>query len=236
MPIVQSNTGLTFPTLLQLASRIRREVAKESLTSLVDDPINNCIVDSINDAVADIYNRTLWWWQKISTSLTMVAAQSEYAIPADFYRMASPIVIGGSPLREVEYEQWERYTYTPSPGISTGTPKFYMVDRALIKFYPTPDATSIALYPLVTLMYIKGPSARLTLALSSASAPNLPNEFIEAVVRFGMARLKIMLQEDDYGMDEKRYEALIATQIENNFKSVFPPRSRPRSWRSASFG
>lgn len=237
MPIVGANPALTVPTLLQLASRVRREVTKETLTSLNDDAINNVIVDSINDAVADIYNRAIWWWQKTSTTLTMIAGQAEYSLPTDFYRMASPIVVGATPLQEVEYEQWERYTYTPSIPTSTqGTPLVYMVDRSLIKFYPTPSTESIALYPLVTLMYIKGPTIRLALLTDSASAPNIPTEFVEAVVRFAMSRLKIFLQYDDFGIDEKRYEALISQQIDNNYKGVFLARTRPRSWNSANFG
>ena len=90
MPIVQTNTGLAFPNLLSLASRVRREVTKESLTSLVDDPVNNVIVDSINDAIADIYNRERWWWQKTAGTITPVAGTAAYSLPSDFYRMEAP--------------------------------------------------------------------------------------------------------------------------------------------------
>lgn len=235
--VVTTNpTGL--PNLLNLVSRVRREVTKESLTSLNNDAVNNVILDALNDAVEDIYFRAKWSWAKVAGNLTMVAAQSEYTFPADFYRMASEIEIGSIKLVEVDAEEWYRRTFTTGlTGVqtSTGQPILYMVDRALIKFWPTPSAEFILLAPTVRMLYYKRPAARLLLA-DAAKAFDLPVEFTEAVVRFAVGKLKIFRQFDDFQLDTARYEEIISRQLYSDQKSVHPARVRPRKWASANYG
>lgn len=238
MTVLATTTNPSFPTLLQLCSRVRREVTKESLTSLVDDPINNVIVDSINDAVEDIYYQDRWNWAKTTENLTWVASQNEYALPTRFYRMASEPEINNIQLEEVEIEEWARKTYTPSLTSSVtiqGQPLIYAIDRSLIKVWPTPSSSFIALVPTTPLVYYRRPGARLLLASDASNSPDLPTEFIEAVVAWAKSRLKIFLQYDDYQIDENRYRECVQRQVQNDYLSVHPSRVRPRNWKTARF-
>lgn len=236
MPTVETTSPTGMPTLLLLASRARREVTKETLATLNDDVVNNIIVDSINDAIEDIYFRAKWSWAKVTSSLTMVASQSEYTFPADFHRLATEIEIGSTKLPEVDAEEWARKTYVSGIGIVTpGQPTMYMVDRTFVKFFPTPSADFITTVPTVALVYYRRPAKRMVLA-DSASAPDIPVEFKEALVRFAMGRLKIFRQFDDFGLDLQRYEDIVQRQLNANTVSVHPPRIRPRNWASANYG
>jgi hypothetical protein len=225
------------PTLLSLVSRVRREVTKETLVTLNDDATNNLIVDNLNDAVDDIYFRAKWSWAKSLGNIVLVAGQSEYTLPANFHRMASEVEIGVVKLREVDAEEWTRYTYQSPSGISTsGQPVLYMVERGFIKFWPCPNADYIAQVPTVPLLFYRRPSTRLTLTNDSANAFDLPYEFVEAIVRYAIARLKIFRQFDDYKIDMDRYEEIVQRQLYADTISVHPSRVRPRNWASANYG
>lgn len=239
MPTVVTTNPSGMPSLLDLTSRVRREVTKESLTSLNSDAVNNVIVDALNDAVEDIYFRAKWSWAKVAGNLVMVTGQSEYTQPSDFYRMASEPEIGSIKLIEVDAEEWYRRTFTTGlTGVQTslGQPILYMVDRALIKFWPTPSSDFVALAPTIRLLYYRRPSARLVIASDSAKAFDLPVEFNEAIVRFAVGKLKIFRQFDDFQLDMARYEEIISRQLYSDQKSVHPARVRPRNWASANYG
>jgi len=238
MAVLATTSNPSFPTLLALVSRVRREVTKESLTTLNDDPVNNVIVDSINDAVEDIYYQDRWNWAKTTEALTFVANTSEYALPSRFYRMATEPEINNIQLKEVEPEEWARNTYTPSltaQATVSGQPQVYYIDRSLIKFWPTPSSSFVTLTPTVTLCYYQRPGSRLALATDGGNSPDLPTEFIEAVVAFAKSRLKIFLQYDDWQIDDARYRECVQRQVQNDYQSVHPNRMRPRNWKTARF-
>lgn len=238
MTTLAGNTVGVMPSLLSLASRIRREVTKESLTSLNDDPINNVIVDAVNDSVEDIYYRNRWNWAKVIWNLVWVAAQSEYALPGDFQRLSTEPVINNMMLKEVSPEEWWRNTYSPSWNSNSslqGQPSSYMVDRSTIKFWPIPSTSFVDANATSPILYYRHPSARLTLT-DGASSPDLPVEFTEAVVRYAVARLKIFLQWSDFALDMDRYEKIIQNRIQTDMISAHPVRMRPRNWKTANFG
>lgn len=239
MTTVQSNTALTTPSLLALTTRIRRAVTKETLSSLTDDPVNNTIVDAINDSVADIYYRNRWNWAKTLGNIQLQSATSEYPLPANFFRMATEPAVYNATLIEVSPEEWERNTYTPSWNSNAaiaGQPNIYMLDRALIKFWPTPSDSFIAAYPTIPIIYYRKPPARLVLATDSANSPDVPPEFIEILSAYGVFRLKLFLHYDDAPVEMDRYEKLLLNRIQTDLISVHPSRLRPRNFRSANFG
>lgn len=238
MPTVSTTTPLNFPTLLSLVTRVRREVTRETLASLTNDAINNVIVDSINDAVEDIYYKDRWNWKKSLYNVKLIASQSDYALPPDFYQIATEPTYNGIMMVEVEPEQWTRYTYDPqiTATLSSGSPVVYMVDRALFRVHPTPSSDTISIAPHIQLVYYRRPPSRLTITSDSSNPPDLPPEFIEAVISFAKWKLKIHLQFDDFELEEKRYMQVVQRQIENDYLSVHPVRVRPRNWSSANFG
>ncbi len=235
MPTVSSTGTLQFPTLFELTKRIRREVTRETLATLNDDPVNNVIVDSINDGVEDIYYKNRWNWKKLVFGIHLVAGQRDYALPPDFYQIATEPTYNGLLMTEVEPEQWNRYTYDPSV-IPQGGPLLYMVDRALFRVHPAPSSSAITVAPTIPLTYYRRPPARLTITSDSGHSPDLPPEFIEAIISFGKWKLKIHLQFDDFELDQRRYMETVQKQIENDYLSVHPVRVRPRKWTSANFG
>lgn len=235
MPTVSASGSLQFPTLFELTKRVRREVTRETLSTLNDDPINNVIVDSLNDGIEDIYYKNRWNWKKLQYNVPLVAAQQDYALPPDFYQMAVEATYNGLRLREVDPEEWTRYTFDPTL-TAQGGPAMYMVDRTLFRVFPAPSSGAITVCPTVGVTYYRRPPARLTITSDSSHAPDLPPEFIEALVAFGKWKLKIHLQYDDFQLDEKRYMETVQKQIENDYLSVHPVRLRPRRWTSANFG
>lgn len=239
MATVQSTRPTGLPSLFAMVRQVRREVTKETLTSLSDDPINNVIVDALNDAVNDIFNRYKWWWSKVQGFIKLSGGQTDYALPTDFMRMASEPEIGSRKLREVDAEEWTYYTGNSnlsSPNTVLGAPTTFMVDRGFIRFYPGPSSDFIASIPTIGVFYYQRPSPRLVLALDSAAAFNLPVQFQEALVRFAVAKLKILLHYDDFNIDMARFEFLVQQQIQNDTVSVHPSRFRPRNRYSANFG
>lgn len=237
MPTVINTNPTGMPTLLSLVSRVRREVTKETLATLTNDAVNNIIVDNLNDAVEDIYFRAKWSWAKVTGALTLVAAQSDYTLPADFHSMATEVEIGTTKLREVDAEDWTRYTYTNVTGVTaSGQPVLYMIDRTFIRFWPTPNSDFITTVPTISLLYYRRPSKRLTITNDSANAFDLPSEFQEAIARYAIGRLKIFRQFDDYKIDMDRYEEIVQRQLYADTISVHPSRVRPRNWASANYG
>ena len=239
MTIVQSNTALVTPTLTQLVSDIRRSVTKEAIVTLASDPVNDIIVKAINDAVADIYYRNRWNWARAQGNIILVSGQSQYPLPADFRCMAMEPVVNYVQIQEVPPEEWWRNTYTPSWNSNSalgGQPSKYMVDMALLQFWPMPSDSFIAANPSIPIIYYRLPPARLTIAADAANSPNVPPQFIELLECFGIGKLKVFLQYDDFAVDLKRYDDLLQNRIQIDMISAHPTRMRPRNWRSANFG
>lgn len=234
MPTVNLTPPLNFPSLLSLVTRVRREVTRETLVTLVDDAINNVIVDGINDAIESIYYMNRWNWKKSLYNFRLIAGQRDYALPADFYQMSQEPTYNGLKMREVDPEDWSRNVYDAA--LIQGGPMVYMVDRTFLRVHPVPSADAIAIAAFIPAVYYRTPPARLSISTDSSNPPDLPPEFIEAVVAFGKWGLKVHLQFDDYQIDEARYRELVQKQIDNDYISVHPVRVRPRNWTSANFG
>lgn len=239
MPTVNLNPPLNFPNLLQLTTRVRRECTRETLVTLTDDPINNVIVDAVNDATEDIYYKNRWNWKKSLYNFRLIQGQADYALPADFYQLATEPEYNGVKMLEVDPEDWFRHTYDPSvnpSNMTQGSPAIYMVDRTFIRLHPVPSETSVSTAPFIPAVYYRRPPPRLSIADDTSNPPDLPPEFIEAVVAFGKWKLKVHLQFDDFELDERRYREIVQKQIENDYISVHPVRMRPRKWNSVNFG
>jgi len=239
MTTVLKTTGYTTPTLLALVSRCRREVTKESLTTLNDDPINNVLVDAINDAVSDVYFKSRWNWRKQSWNILWTSAQTDYPLPADFDQLATEIVVNNVALKEISPEEWWRNTYAPSWNSffnDTATTEIYTVDRALLKVWPLPSDDFVTQTPISVAYYYRQPSSMLVLANDASNSPDVPADFTEALVRFAVARLKVFLQWTDFAIDQKRYEEIVTNRLQTDMLTAHPTRVRPRNWRTANFG
>lgn len=238
MTVVASNNFDATPTLLALASRIRRAVTKESLVTLTDDPVNNVIVDAINDAVNAIYYSNRWNWTRTAGSIIIAAGTTGYPLPGDFHRMATEPVINAVQLKEVSLEEWWRNTYTPSWNSNasvSGQPSIYMVDGSAITFWPAPSQSFVDSNPTIPIIYYRRPGRRLDLT-DGAVSPTVPPEFTEILASYGMAKLKEFLQYSDWQIDMQRHDALLLNRIQTENISVHPPRMRPRNWRTTNYG
>ena len=239
MTVVAAPSGLAVPSLFELVRRVRREVTKETLSTLNDDVINNVVVDAINDATADIYNRARWNWAKTQAGIVWISGQSEYPLPPDFRQMATELNINNICLKETSIEEWWRNTYTPSWNANTsvsGQPMMYMVDMQKIKVWPTPSDSFIALIPSTPMIYYRYPSRRLVLTTDSANSPDVPFQFIEALHRYAVGMLKMHLEFTDFQKEIDRYEAIILNRIQTEIIQVHGTRVRPRDWRTTNYG
>jgi hypothetical protein len=238
MTVVAAPSNPAVPSLFDLVKRVRREVTKETLVTLNDDVLNNVVIDAINDATADIYNRTRWNWAKTQAGIVWIANQSEYPLPPDFRQLATELAINAMTLKEVSLEEWYRNTYTPSWNANSsmsGQPMMYMVDMQKLKVWPTPSADFVASMPNSPMIYYRKPSRRLVLA-DTANTPDVPNEFIEALHRFGVGMLKMFLEFTDFQKELDRYETIILNRIQTEIVSAHPSRVRPRNWRTTNYG
>jgi len=117
-----------------------------------------------------------------TTEVTMVATQQEYSLPDDFHCMAAegvffPLV--SKPLTPVTFTDKIRETSTE---IST-SPTMYYLTASNIGLINTPNATSAAAYPTLSLRYFK----RVTpLELTGGTTVNMPwkNMFNDAMSMF----------------------------------------------------
>jgi hypothetical protein len=214
-------------------------VTKEALATLNDDPINNIIVDALNDAVSDIYYRNRWNWAKGSFNVQWNSTTNEYALPGNFMRMAYEPAINSVQLKEVSSEEWWRNIYTPSWNSSAnmqGQPAIYMTEMTTLRVWPKPSDSFVAQFPSTPIIYYKKAPIRLTLASDSAKSPEVPAEFTEILCCYGMGKLKEFLQYSDFSVDLDRYEKLLMNRIQTDIISVHPTRIRPRNWRTTNFG
>lgn len=227
----------TFPSLLSLVNRVLNECGVESNTSLAAQNFrSNTVLQAINDAVADIYYRDRWFWQKSLTYLTLVAGTDQYAMPADFMRLAHPPVINGVMLQEYTQEEWLENIPQPS-GSSTaqGQPQACCFDMNIIRLWPIPDANTVSQFPQMGYTYYRGPGVRLD-TTNDAATVNLPIDFLEAVVAFARGVLKQHLEFPDQAVQERqRYEQAIQVQMARNSRSRVQPRLKTLGQPSNSY-
>jgi len=222
--------------VIDLVNRVLRESGHPEVSAITSN-IAKIVLDCLNDGAAAIWNSNRWTFQLQNASLTLVASQPTYALPAGFDRLAQPFRITGSlgyrALKEWTSEDW----WAQGMGDTTqiGTPENFKIEQLTATFYHTPSSDFIALCPMFDYQYFKGSPARRA-TTDTASSWDLPLDFEEAHVKYAMARLKQFLDDPDSPMDLRGYEQALDQQIKKWRQNRKPMRFRPEDWVISSWG
>jgi hypothetical protein len=209
-------------SVLTLINRVFRESGLPEV-SVITGKQAIIVLEAMNDAFGDIWQRHRWTFQRYTASLVPVDAQQEYTLPADFDRMASPFRYGTSTLDEKTPEEW--WTGNYGDITNAGAPYLYTIEGLTAKFYPIPNAAFITSYPLMKYQYFKALPARRTTS-DAASSWDLPLDFEDAMVHFGKARFKQFLEYPDWTTEQQAYEQALKT-LRDKYREVrVAPRLR----------
>lgn len=219
------------PSCLTMVNNVMRELGIPAVSSLSPGTNESRIVlEGINDAVADIWNRNRWDFQRYTYSLPLVSGQDEYAVPADFGRVSLPFRLPGSrsafEIQEMTPEEFYSSGYGVDITTPQGQPQVFFVQHQTMKFWPTPNDNFVDQVPIIQFGYFKKSPPRREITDSSNSW-DLPLDFYDALMRFGKARLKEYLQYDDAVMNYQQYEQALAIQEAKWRQARKVPTMRP---------
>lgn len=213
------------PSILTMVKRVKRECGLPEPTTLVATTDKTAIValDALNDAAVDIYSRKRWEWQESLYGVTLVSGTTQYALPADFMRLAQPPEAGGYPVQGLTEEEWMQYV--PLVSTTSGSPQYYTVHGYIFEIWPAPTDDYIAQYPILPFTYYRQPPARLD-GSDDAANLNLPVEFVECLIAYGKFKVKAFLEYPDAGGEVQLYEKLLFTRMNAGRSMRRAPRLR----------
>ena len=219
------------PSCKDMVNNVLRELAIPEVSSLSPGTIESRIVlEGINDAVADIWNRGRWEFQRYTYTLPLVAGQDEYALPAEFGRIMLPFRLPGSmssfQIQEMTPEEYYVNGLSTDVTANQGQPQVFYVEHMKIKFWPTPNQAFIDQTPNLQFGYFKKAPPRRGITDDNNSW-DLPLDFYDALMRFGKARIKEYLQYDDTAMNYAQYEQALQIQENKYRQGRKPPMMRP---------
>jgi hypothetical protein len=204
---------------LTLVNRVMRETGLPEVAAF--SSVNSKVaLESLNDAVTDVWQRNRWTFQRLTVSLPVVANQQDYTLNADFDRMAAPFRVGSTLglafLTELTPEQW----WASNLGASAvgGSPTHFTIDLGVARFSPIPDSNFVTINPNFQYQYFKANPIRRT-TTDTASSWDLPLDFENAMVNYGKARLKKFLEYPDWQSDMQDYETALQT-LKNKWREV----------------
>lgn len=218
-------TPSLMPSILTMVKRVKRECGLPEPITLVATTDKTAIValDALSDAAVDIYSRKRWEWQESLYSVSLVAGTTQYALPADFQRLAQPPEAGGYPVAGLTEEEWMQYV--PLVSTTSGSPQYYTVHGYIFEIWPAPTADYIALYPQLPFTYYRQPPARLDGSDDVANI-NIPVEFVECLIAYGRWRVKSFLEYPDADKDKGIYEEKLFTRMNVGRSMRKAPRMR----------
>lgn len=196
------------PNCLAMVNRVLFECGVPEV-AVLGNRESRVALEALNDSTADIWIRQRWTFQRANAFLTMVANQADYALPADFDRIAHGFrtnqASGFTPITEKTPEEY----YVQATGFlsSSGQPLYFTVRNTTVSFLPAPAASFIALSPQLEWWYFKCQPTRRTTA-DGANSWDLPLDMHDAMIMFGKAKLKTYLEASpaDINSDLQEYE------------------------------
>lgn len=228
MSVVQSGS-LSVPVALDMVNRVQRECGVESIASFATGNDRSEVVrEALNDSIIDLYNRARWEWLVHVFNLPLVAGQSSYQLPQNFMRLASPLRVTNTPMKEYTALDWPYYIPTIDPG-GQGGPHSYMIQGQVLTVFPAPGADIVALNPVFVMAYYKHAGVRIPASADGdAMTWDVPPEFIEPMIVFGKWKLKLFLEYPDSQAEQGRYEQLIQQNMNRRRSSLQNPQMHQR--------
>ena len=228
MSVVQSGS-LSVPVALDMVNRVQRECGVETITSLASGNDRSEVVrEALNDSIIDLYNRARWEWLMQVYNLPLVAGQDSYQLPQNFMRLASPVRITNTPMKEYTALDWPYYIPTVDPG-GQGGPHSYMIQGQVLWVFPPPDATTVYYNPVFVMGYYKHPGVRIPASAAGDTMTwDVPPEFVEPLIVFGKWKLKLFMEYPDAQAEQGRYEQLIQQNLNRRKSALQNPQMHQR--------
>lgn len=210
---IVSQTPALMPSILSMVKRVKRECGLPQPTTLVSttDQDSLVVLDALNDATTEIYMRKRWETIECLYGVPLVAAQTQYALPADFGRMATGPKSAGVPMTPYTHEEWQRAI--PAVSTNIGQPIAYTAYGLIFEVWPPPSTDYVTSYPVLQFSYYRMPPSRLDGTDDDANI-NLPPEFEECLISFAKWKLKAKLEYPDAEADHARYERTLQIQMD----------------------
>lgn len=163
---------------------------------------NSTLTDWINDAIRECVNENSLLQGKANSNT--VAAQQDYALPPDIFKIHS-VYVDGQKIPILTLSEWEDKSFYQN---DSGLPVASMIYVGVLSLYPKPDKV----YSLV-INYTKAFSEILYTAPGGVdtwnpNTPAIPDSFHPRIVTYCLAQ--VAFQDDDY----EKYNALMM-----NFKT-----------------
>lgn len=218
------------PSVLTMTNTVLRECGHPPVSSLSPGTkVSAVVLDALNDAAADVYNRGRFEFMKTDYTFALVAGQDEYNLPSNFGQMELPLRVAtatSTNFKERTAEEfWAEVYGAPSVTASSGSPLIYYVGAGKIHLWPAPSAEYIANAPNLTFTHYKDVPARLDITDGSSSL-DLPLSFYDAVKKYAKARLKEYLEDGDSVTNMREYEQALQIQLNRCREGLKAPQMR----------
>lgn len=219
---------MALPSCLTMVQRVQEESGDIPVTTLNPGTRRSKIaLEGLNDACSDIWQRERWPWQRYDYNLALVAGQNEYTLPATFGRLAEPPRQPSNSLYMIEMTPEEWSTWMSAPNSTTsGSPNKFKIENTKIVFATNPSSDYVTSNPVLLITYFKKIPARRTVA-DGASSWDCPDDFYDAMIRYGKSKLKQFLEFPDYQSDMQAYEQALRIQQNRVRQGRAPATVRP---------
>ena len=220
---------MALPSCLTMVQRVQEEAGDIPVTSLNPGTRRSKIaLEALNDACSDIWQRERWPWRRYDYNLVLQDGVSEYTLPDNFATLAEPprLPASANSLYMIEMTPEEWVVWMAAPPQTAGQPNKFKIENTKIVLSPTPNSDYVTAYPSIVMSYFKKIPTRRTIS-SSASSWDCPDDFYDAMIRFGKARLKQYLEYPDWQSDLQAYEQSIRIQQNRVRQGRSPATIRP---------
>lgn len=221
---------MALPSCLTMVQRVQEEAGDIPVTSLNPGTRRSKIaLEALNDACSDIWQRERWPWRRYDYNLTLTDGVSEYTLPATFGSLAEPprLPAAGNFLYMIEMTPEEWVAWMAGPPATSGQPYKFKIENTKIVFSPAPNSDFVADYPSIIMSFFKKIPDRRSVTDGSASW-DVPDDFYEAMILRGKARLKQYLEFPDWQSDMEAYERSVRIQQNRVRQGRTPASIRPQ--------
>ena len=220
---------MALPSCLVMVQRVQEEAGDIPVTSLNPGTRRSKIaLEALNDACSDIWQRERWPWRRYDYNLVLTDGVSEYTLPSTFGSLAEPprLPAAGNYLYMIEMTPEEWAVWMAAPPATAGSPNKFKIENTKIVFSPTPNSDYVTSYPSILMSYFKKIPDRRAIT-DGASSWDVPDDFYDAMILRGKARLKQYLEFPDWQADMQAYEQSIRIQQNRVRQGRSPATVRP---------
>ena len=207
------------PSKLALVNEALAALKQPPVTTLANQrPLVTMLGNSVDDCVNDIYSRANWRFRLRTQQIELVDGQQYYSVPSDFGNLYGKGVSAKNLfIPYLDRNSFDAVALTPygTPDEPSGQPQaFTMFDFISFEFFPKPDASFVASFPIIELKYLCSAQP----VVDENQPPFLPYAFKLCVVNFLKYR---WMASNEYGVTDMQeakgmYEGQLALLLSRN--------------------